>query len=885
MMNDVRPHYSHADGNKVSPTPESSEDTSQEMHFDVHPSVLFKLGEDLISDDAQALAELIKNSYDADATAVRVIVDTQHWYSLVTGERVDQGDDEQAVLGRIQVTDNGTGMTVDAIRRGWLTVSYSQKRAMKAEGGRTRGMRVPLGDKGLGRLGVQRLGRAVLLDTVPATRFEAQNEKSSVQLAYGSERAHLMIDWDRFGEAESLGSVTLTVASEPVDERPAGTSISVLGLSNRGYWTDGSAVDLQRELTSVISPYDRASGLGVTVTLNGRGVDLRQEARKLLNAAPWQMSFSFEQGRLLVTSRMSHQVLRGKGRERRVYRDLITNDGGYAFAQHLLEAKKKKAAERGMAHGDDQHFLTFRYSVDLADTVPSHVTFADPGDFLGEISSYALERESITGDEAPDDDALGFESRTEFAEYAEALSGIRVFRDGFGIRLPKDWLALSDQQTTGSSWYGLRPRNTAGYVNLTVEHNSGLLETSNREAFQDTPAWRGFYALMRDVTAEARRCLDLVRREWNEYRRESLNPTVLPGSASPAEIVEHIEERIVEAQHSSRAAETARATVEKLADSVEKLVSSSKSSESAVWSDPELARSVAQAAVEVEASRLALEGSLQELDKAWLALREVSGSAALLQEKLAVADRRITEAWEAVALGLSAELLAHEVDNIGERLRGRSYQITEYLRAQDPRDARVLGFADHVRASASELLRQSARLNPALRFRRDRKTVAALGDLLTPLIEYHRTRLETADIQLEVVIHQDFRVKINEGKLSQIVDNLILNSEYWVRRSLAQNLIERGRITLTIDTPRLTITDNGPGVSPTVQDSLFEAFVTAKPERHGRGLGLFVVRQLVESEGGEISLLEEASGVELPRTFEVDLRQSRTTDALGEVTE
>jgi hypothetical protein len=46
---------------------ESAMGASQPMFFEVHPSVLFKLGEDLIRDEGQALVELIKNSYDADA--------------------------------------------------------------------------------------------------------------------------------------------------------------------------------------------------------------------------------------------------------------------------------------------------------------------------------------------------------------------------------------------------------------------------------------------------------------------------------------------------------------------------------------------------------------------------------------------------------------------------------------------------------------------------------------------------------------------------------------------------------------------------------------------------------------------------------------------------
>ena len=46
------------------------------QRFDINAAVVFRLGEELITDIVQALVELVKNSYDADATWVRC--DYQH---------------------------------------------------------------------------------------------------------------------------------------------------------------------------------------------------------------------------------------------------------------------------------------------------------------------------------------------------------------------------------------------------------------------------------------------------------------------------------------------------------------------------------------------------------------------------------------------------------------------------------------------------------------------------------------------------------------------------------------------------------------------------------------------------------------------------------------
>ena len=132
---------------------------SQREQFRVDPLVVFKLGEELISDETQALLELIKNAYDADASYVRVEINTHD----VPDELLVEPDPERP--GYIEVAHDGTGMDRAAIRDGWLTIARSPKRDFKREGRVTGKDRTPLGDKGLGRLGTQRLGNLLQIAT------------------------------------------------------------------------------------------------------------------------------------------------------------------------------------------------------------------------------------------------------------------------------------------------------------------------------------------------------------------------------------------------------------------------------------------------------------------------------------------------------------------------------------------------------------------------------------------------------------------------------------------------------------------------------------------------------------------------------------------------
>jgi C4-dicarboxylate-specific signal transduction histidine kinase len=59
---------------------------------------------------------------------------------------------------------------------------------------------------------------------------------------------------------------------------------------------------------------------------------------------------------------------------------------------------------------------------------------------------------------------------------------------------------------------------------------------------------------------------------------------------------------------------------------------------------------------------------------------------------------------------------------------------------------------------------------------------------------------------------------------------------------------------MSLRDPLVIVSDNGPGVDPSIERTLFDPFTTRKPRGKGRGLGLFIVRQLMEGEGCSIEL-------------------------------
>jgi signal transduction histidine kinase len=194
------------------------------QHFRFAPDILARLGEELIPNPEQGIVELVKNAYDADASTC-----------VVELENVSQ------LGGKVVVRDDGNGMDIEDISNGWLVIGKSQKaqareRTMKYQ-------RLPVGDKGLGRLAALRLGEQVTLNTVPV---DEPNTSYS-----------LNIDWEAFARAEVVEDVSFEVERSDANNN-LGTEIII---NNTKTPLNTYAVQrLARELILLADPFENRFG-------------------------------------------------------------------------------------------------------------------------------------------------------------------------------------------------------------------------------------------------------------------------------------------------------------------------------------------------------------------------------------------------------------------------------------------------------------------------------------------------------------------------------------------------------------------------------------------------------------------------------------------------
>ena len=181
---------------------------NENVRFSIDAGVIDRLGKELVARQETAVSELVKNSYDADSTEVK----------LTFVESENSG-------GTLKIEDNGDGMTRDELVNGFMRISSTDKihnpksRIFK---------RKRAGQKGIGRFAVQRLGRKLTIITQTA------NSQFALKLT---------VDWNKYVKDVDLLSISNTITTiEKTKEKGTDLIISEL----RDKWSVASIKRIYR---------------------------------------------------------------------------------------------------------------------------------------------------------------------------------------------------------------------------------------------------------------------------------------------------------------------------------------------------------------------------------------------------------------------------------------------------------------------------------------------------------------------------------------------------------------------------------------------------------------------------------------------------------------
>lgn len=790
--------------------------------FEIYPHVIRQLGSELVSDSVTAIMELIKNSYDADADYVKVTINTNE--SLDDHTLFYPG-----LSGYILIEDNGVGMNERTILDSWLVISFSKKRAVNGVKPKTDKNRTPLGDKGLGRLSTQRLAEVCEI-------FSKTKDDDYI---------HAGFEWESFDKVSKLSDVDVLIGNEPFG-LSQGTKLVLTGLVDKISWSGDNLERFKAQISQLISPYQENKPFRVYLSVNGESIDVEGDYKRLDEVCVSDITFSYGSMKVALDMDIRLLKLRGNTQNTERYNTYIVPDNGEAFLNYLLKKKKSSLFKRG----ENGIFLHFSDSIDatLIDNKGLfELGFSDPGPFMGRIREFALNSENEAWSRI-------YKSFDIYKSFVQNQIGIKIYRNGFAVKPygidGQDWLRLSKGQTSGSSFYGLRPGNVIGYVAIDEDLNKNLKDKTDREGLIDNDYYRSFYRVNLEIIRRINEAMQILRRTYNEYIGKCQEEGAIKTYNQAVKRIEDTARKGSSLITDFKNANNEIAALRKKVDAV------NKDKGSIFEADLQAKEETLQ---QTSAVLTRYGGLLQQALDVLESAPELKDSIEIITPMVEQMRGQLEEVLSLASLGLVSEMVSHDLGQITTRLLDKSKKLSKKIAGKDLVEKRdVLLLIENIITTVTSIRSQLKHLDTSFKYNKEKKEVILLSELLkTDEKKYYQEKIDMMGFEFLVDVLVDFSVLANKGKLIQVFDNLINNSIYWLKKYYDSKRKSGLFIKVTIQSPYVYFEDNGWGVDKSVEDSIFEPFVTRKPVGEGRGLGLYIIKNLLNTDNCDIVLTED----------------------------
>lgn len=133
--------------------------------------------------------------------------------------------------------------------------------------------------------------------------------------------------------------------------------------------------------------------------------------------------------------------------------------------------------------------------------------------------------------------------------------------------------------------------------------------------------------------------------------------------------------------------------------------------------------------------------------------------------------------------------------------------------------------------------------------KRQTKSRFDLCDLVREVLGNHEREFARHGIKLALHLPKGkFTIKAVRGMVIQILENVVVNAAYWLKRQAEyeDGFVPHLTVSVDADKHRMIVQDNGPGVPVSRKERVFQPFVTTKPYGTGKGLGLYIARDMAE---------------------------------------
>lgn len=702
-----------------------------ELYFGIDARHIRQLGQELVGDRTTAVTELIKNAYDADATTV----------ALKFRRAGRKG-------GTLEVEDNGNGMSLTDVERGWMRISTDAKNVNQRS---PRYRRTRAGRKGIGRFATETLGRKLHLWTT------VEGEPTALNIAF---------DWEAdYPPGSELGDIANPFWLEPAAEDDHGTTLRIEGLYEA--WDEDARAKVRKAIRLLQPPFPPPPP---DAKRRRRKIDPGFSMNVEVNGQPDTLFLpGYDDFRQAGTARL-HANVTASGR--------LTV---HVTSPHL--------------NVDEKAALKGRYE--------------KVGAFSLDASYFVFSAKVLGG--------VGVQvAKTMANEFA----GIRLYRDGLRVmpygERDNDWLGLD--QLSASRSLVLVPianLNWFGQISIGRDSNPDLRDTASREGVVENEA---FEQLQRAV----KQALVWTATKIGEERQRKVSTSKRSGVRSRRAIVND-----------------ARKAVEQ---SVRKELSSAESRRLLPVVQSAFDQVSGQAGASDRSEQQQIESLVDEIELLRI-LASLGTSIAVFSHEVRSALTTSSGALQALTSGKrDAERLerAHAAVEELQDLAGYidAYVSSTQRRSRDPQPlAKVIGeFKKKLSRNLARNVKFATKVTPAA--------------------------LRTAPMA--------------RSELESVLINLLTNS---VKAMDGEGHPER-QVSITAQESgaevQLRFQDTGTGIDPKISETMFDAFVTDTRSQvselgTGTGLGLKIVKDIVEGNGGSVAISEP----DTPFTTCIEIRLPR----------
>jgi signal transduction histidine kinase len=730
-----------------------SEDSKQikkgTFKFRPRARLLNILGHELITDEVIAIIELVKNSYDADATRVTITLDN---ITKKSG-------------GKIEVRDDGHGMTLETIETSWMEPARDNKSDKKGKRPRTiKFNRLPLGEKGVGRFSVDKLGLKLEL----ISRF-CKFDKITKKVSYLSdEESVLVIEGNKFTKDTYLDEIECAWKTRKPEEFQGEDHGLLLRITNlRNPWSDELIEKMRFGVARLSSPFSEAQDFEIIINSNEFPELSAKVENPLLKIAPWILDATFDENGIMYYKMQSNEKTRDGKEDLRIGSD-----------RFLIKDVKKGELRKPIC-----------------------------GPF--KMKLYAFERERKLQKK--------YHMDKEKIELLNNISGVSIYRDNFRIfpygESGNDWLTF-DKRRIQNPGKILGNDRVIGYVEISQITNPYLKDKTNREGLiEDGEAFPD----LRELAINAADFLGLFRYNSIEHKPRSKVK---------------VEEGKEDVEKGSQIVQDSSVKTKNELINARKNIDEGKS----------------------ENAKNALEKAGDFAEKSGKATEQIRAGYKKLMEEIAVSDEQINNLISLSGIGMTAERMTHEFSKAARNSKDLLNKSIKYLESGKVDIITLKKKLQSVTLQLEIILDLVKQMEPLYYSRRRFKEKIDVGNIARNMEMFYSNTISNLGIKLEIIEDSKLSVEMGKGHLLQIFNNLFDNSFFWLEHARPTGQL-RIRIQISNKNRSIIFADNGPGVKDYLKNHLFEPFVSTKPD--GRGLGLFIISDILQNYNAEIELLEQ----------------------------